>query len=44
MTNKSSDITFFNLVYETLKTRINEVENFYEEVLFTPFNFDKRGN
>ncbi len=37
---KSSDITFFNLVYETLKTRINEVENFYEEVLFTPFNFD----
>ena len=37
---KSSDITFFNLVYETLKTRINEVENFYEEVLYTPFNFD----
>ncbi|GIS00978.1 MAG: hypothetical protein CM15mP102_17980 [Flavobacteriales bacterium] len=37
---KSSDISFFNLVYETLKTRINEVENFYEEVLFTPFNFD----
>ncbi len=37
---KSSDIAFFNLVYETLKTRINEVENFYEEVLFTPFNFD----
>ncbi len=37
---KSSDIAFFNLVYETLKTRINEVENFYEEVLYTPFNFD----
>ena len=37
---KSSDITFFNLVYETLKTRMSEVENFYEEVLFTPFNFD----
>ena len=37
---KSSDITFFNLVYQTLKTRINEVENFYEEVLFTPFNFE----
>ncbi len=37
---KSSNIAFFNLVYETLITRINEVENFYEEVLFTPFNFD----
>ena len=37
---KSSDITFFNLVYETLKTRMSEVESFYEEVLFTPFNFD----
>ena len=37
---KSSDITFFNLVYETLKIRIDEVESFYEEVLFTPFNFD----
>ena len=37
---KSSDITFFNLVYETLKIRIDEVESFYEEVLFNPFNFD----
>ena len=37
---KSSDITFFNLVYETLKIRIDEVESFYEEVLFTPFNFE----
>ena len=37
---KSSDITFFNLVYETLKIRIDEVESFYEEVLFTPFDFD----
>ena len=37
---KSSDITFFNIVYETLQTRMDEVENFYEEVLFTPFNFN----
>ncbi len=37
---KSSDITFFDIVYETLKSRMDEVENFYEEVLFTPFNFD----
>ena len=37
---KSSDITFFNIVYETLKSRIDEVESFYQEVLFTPFNFN----
>ena len=36
---KSSDITFFNIVYETLKSRMDEVESFYQEVLFTPFNF-----
>jgi carboxyl-terminal processing protease len=37
---KSSDITFFNLVYETLERRMDEVESFYQEVLFTPFNFN----
>nr|AOE08247.1 peptidase, S41 family [uncultured bacterium]CCG00475.1 peptidase family S41 [uncultured Flavobacteriia bacterium] len=36
---RSSDITFFNIVYETLKSRMDEVESFYQEVLFTPFNF-----
>lgn len=35
----SSDITFFNIVHETLKIRIIEVENFYEEILEVPFNF-----
>ena len=35
----SSDITFFNVVYETLKKRIDEVENFYGEILEVPFNF-----
>ena len=36
---KSSDITFFNIVYETLLTRISEVEGFYENILNEPFNF-----
>jgi carboxyl-terminal processing protease len=35
----SSDIAFFNVVYETLKKRIDEVENFYDEILEVPFNF-----
>jgi carboxyl-terminal processing protease len=37
---KSSDITFFNIVYETLERRMDEVESFYKEVLYTPFNFN----
>lgn len=37
---KSSDITFFNIVYETLERRMDEVESFYKEVLFIPFNFN----
>ena len=35
----SSDIAFFNVVYETLKTRIDEVESFYGKILEVPFNF-----
>ena len=35
----SSDIAFFNVVYETLKKRSDEVENFYGEILEVPFNF-----
>ena len=35
----SSDIAFFNVVYETLKTRIDKVESFYGEILEVPFNF-----
>ena len=35
----TSDITFFNVVHETLKTRIDEVESFYNEILEVPFNF-----
>ncbi len=36
----SSDITFFNIVYETLLNRISEVEGFYEDILDKPFNFN----
>tara|TARA_B100000214_G_scaffold230713_1_gene168185 strand:- start:464 stop:2605 length:2142 start_codon:yes stop_codon:yes gene_type:complete len=36
----SSDITFFNLVYETLLNRISEVEGFYADILDKPFNFN----
>ena len=37
---KSSDITFFNIVYETVKKRMDQVESFYEEILYAPFNFN----
>ena len=36
----SSDITFFNVAYEALINRISEVEEFYDEILDEPFNFD----
>jgi len=36
----SSDITFFNTAYEALINRISEVEEFYEEILEEPFNFN----
>ena len=36
----SSDITFFNAAYEALLNRISEVEEFYDEILDEPFNFD----
>ena len=36
----SSDITFFNAAYELLINRISEVEEFYDEILDEPFNFD----
>ena len=36
----SSDITFFNAAYEALINRISEVEEFYDEILDEPFNFD----
>ena len=36
---KNYDLTFFNLVYETLKLRSNEVQSYYKEILAKPFDF-----
>ena len=37
---KSSSTDFFNLTYETLISRVNDVESFYKEILKTPFDFN----
>ena len=36
---KDQDLTFFNLVYETSRKRINEVKNYYEEIMKNSFDF-----
>ena len=36
---KSSSIDFFNLTYETLMSRVDEVESFYKQILNNPFDF-----
>ena len=36
---KDQDLTFFNLVYETSRKRINEVKNYYEEIMNNTFDF-----
>ena len=36
---KSSSIDFFNLTYETLMSRVDEVESFYIDILDNPFDF-----
>ena len=36
---KSANIDFFNLTYETLMSRVDEVESFYKEILNNPFDF-----
>ena len=36
---KDQDLTFFNLVYETSRKRINEVKNYYEEIMSNSFDF-----
>jgi len=36
---KNQDLTFFNLVYETSRKRINEVKNYYEEIMNNKFDF-----
>ncbi len=37
---KSSSIDFFNLTYETLMSRVDEVESFYTDILDNPFDFN----
>ncbi|MEK9756308.1 MAG: carboxy terminal-processing peptidase [Bacteroidota bacterium] len=37
----SSDITFFNSTYDILLKRISQVEDFYEELLNNPFDFNQ---
>ena len=37
---KSSSIDFFNLTYETLMSRVDEVESFYIDILDNPFDFN----
>ena len=37
---KSSSIDFFNLTYETLMLRVDEVESFYMDILDNPFDFN----
>ena len=39
---KNYDLTFFNLVYETLKLRYNEVQSYYTEILAKPFDFKSK--
>lgn len=39
---KNKDISFFNLTYSRLQKRIGEASVLYQEILDTPFNFDKK--
>ncbi len=36
---KNQDLTFFNLVYDTSRKRINEVKNYYKEIMNNSFDF-----
>ena len=41
---KDQDLTFFNLVYETSRERINEVKAYYEEIMSNSFDFSSNEN
>ena len=41
---KNQDLTFFNLVYETSRERINEVKTYYEEIMSNSFDFSSNEN
>ena len=36
---KNQDLTFFNLVYDTSRKRINEVKNYYKQIMNNSFDF-----
>ena len=39
---KSSEISFFNLTFNRLMSRIDQVKEFYEEILTTPYDFNTK--
>ncbi|MDT7829263.1 carboxy terminal-processing peptidase [Pricia sp. S334] len=39
---KNTDISFFNLVYDRLMTRMSEARDIYKEVLDTPFDYSAK--
>ncbi len=41
---KSEDLSFYNEVYERFNQRINESKSYYQEILKTPFDFEKKGS
>lgn len=41
---KDQDLTFFNLVYETSRERINEVKIYYQDIMSNSFDFSSNEN
>ena len=41
---KNQDLTFFNLVYETSRERINEVKIYYQDIMSNSFDFSSNEN
>ena len=41
---KNQDLTFFNLVYETSRERINEVKIYYQDIMSDSFDFSSNEN
>ncbi|MDA8947723.1 carboxy terminal-processing peptidase [Flavobacteriaceae bacterium] len=40
---KNSELTFFDLTYDKIVQRMDQVEGFYESILEEPFDFSKQG-
>ena len=41
---KDYDLSFFNLVFETIKIRFDEVQEYYNEIINKPFDFKSKEN